>query len=201
MPYAAAGDLAYGGRLHGLMAGAVFAGRVGLRGACLARAGDLLLLSRCRGGRVEAEIYYHDAPGLRQLDSRLWSLVGARRASLEAVHGDLVFPVEAHVVEAPATSRVERWVRLLLLIPPAAPPPAQPLASYPVEALGVEPCADGRLFCRGGEGEAVAADLVVSGERLSSWLEELGAALAPVAARSRPLGLSLYAHAPVQRGR
>jgi len=197
VPYAAAGDLAYGGRLHGLMAGGIFAGSIQLRGACLAEAGGLALPTRCKNGLLTAELYYHDAGTLASIAYRLEQLLGAQRETLEAVHGDTVFPVEVHIVQGAPARRQPTWLRILLLLPPLAPPPAQPLATYTVEASGVEPCMDGRLFCHGNGREAVVADVVVSPERLNAWLSELGAVLTPLIARSLSTGLYLYVHAPL----
>lgn len=197
VPYAAGGDLAYGGRLHGLMAGGIFAGRIQLREACLAKAGDLILLSKCRKGTVMAELYYHDSDTLATIAYRLEHLLGARRETLEAIHGEAVFPVEAHTVDGTLTQHQANWIRMLLLLPPLVPPPIHPLATYTVEATGVEPCMDGRLFCRGSGCEAAVADIVVSPERLEAWLSELGARLVPLIARGRATELPLYVHAPL----
>ena len=200
VPYAAGGDLAYGGRLHGLLAGSMYAGTLRALGACVTDCGDALLLARC--GRDEPiELYYVAPDALRVLDERLSGL-GAMRRTIVLRHGGLVVHAETHLVNGcrPAAAR-SQWVRLLLVLPPEAPPPATPMAVYTAVLSNLSPCDNGQAFCeKEGGAEAAVADLLVSEKVLSSWLEGLGARLLETSAQLSHNSLVAYVHVPVKLG-
>ncbi|ABM80582.1 hypothetical protein [Hyperthermus butylicus] len=202
--YFASGDLAYGGKLHGLMAGSIFAGRISAVGLELRDCSVLLPGSGRRDARLSGEAYYIDAWRLSELDSRLEGF-GARRATVRVEHGDVVLNAETHLAEdcRPATDTAagRGWVRLLLVLPPRAPPPVQPMAVYLADIAGVSLCSSAsRLLCRGGSIEnAAMADVYVELGRLADWLEELGGEPVQVTGRMKPLDLTVFAVAPVAK--
>jgi hypothetical protein len=198
VPYAAFGDLKYGGRLHGLMAGSVFAGSGIVEGVCIVDCG-VALGSRCRDGRSVAELYYVEGWRLHEIDRSLEGY-GARRATVRVSHGRFAVHAEAHLAEdcRQVGERVG-WARILLLLPPLQPPPAQPMAVYRVEVDGLEPCPSGYAFCPSGRGsvEAAAADMYVEMGRVEEWAKGLGAKLGYIVGRMKPQGFTVLLHAPI----
>ncbi len=200
IPYAAAGDLAYGGKLHGLLAGSLYAGTLEAPWTCVSLCTEYKLPTRCSGvGR--AELYYIEPQLLHVLDQRLDGL-GAERRTIILRHGELVIHAETHLATGcRIVNNDNDWVRLLLVLPPQAPPPATPMAVYTavIEALG--PCPDQQAFCKNpaASTEAAIADILVSTSMLDSWLESLNAQLLPAPARLSPNNLTIYTHIPLRK--
>ena len=200
IPYAAAGDLAYGGKLHGLLAGSLYAGTLEAPGTCVSLCTEYKLPTRCRG-TSRAELYYVEPQLLHVLDQRLGSL-GAERRTIILRHGELVIHAEAHLATGcRIVNNNDNWVRLLLALPPQAPPPATPMAVYTAIIEALEPCQDQQAFCKNpaASTEAAIADILVSTSMLNSWLESLNAQLLPAPARLSPNNLTIYTHVPTRR--
>jgi gamma-glutamylcyclotransferase (GGCT)/AIG2-like uncharacterized protein YtfP len=203
VPYAALGDLRYGGRLHELMAGSIFAGATHAENVCLADCG-VVLGAYCRGGGSVAELYYVEGWRLREID-RVLEAYGARRVTVTLSHGGFTLHAEAHLAEGCQQLKGEEagWTRLLLLLPPLQPPPVQPMAVYRVEVDGIEACYGGRVFCPSGGGgiEAAAADVYAEPGRVAEWARGFQAEIRRVAGRLKPQGLTVLLHAPIAAGR
>jgi len=202
VPYVAGGDLAYGGKLHGLLAGSIFAGLVEVLRACPSRCNGIALLKKC-GRSTLAELYYVEPQLLRVLDQRLGGL-GAERATIILRHGELVVHAEAHLAtQCSPVNEESQWRRLLLALPPQTPPPATPMAVYTAVLEALEPCPDQQAFCKNpaASTEAAIADILVSTSILKAWLENLNAQLQPAPARLSPSNLTIYIHAPTREQR
>ncbi len=208
IPLAALGPLAYGGRLHWLMAGSVYAG-TGVAAYCLdTREGAPCVTGCRRRGRGLAELYYMDPMAYQELRRRLHRLgLTLETVAVEPLGGGGA-GVAAEAPSAggcpsptPASVEPGKPARWLVALPPQLPPPAPPMASMEALLPGFEVCSGQRCFTpsRGGGVEAVVVDVVASLERLRGWAEaEAGAALAGVAAELRPLGLRGLVVAPAR---
>ncbi len=200
--YAAAGSLTYGGSLHRLMVGSIYAGSALVVGTSLCSCNGVRLL--CSGeGEVEVELYYVDPGVLARLDRELVSY-DARRVSLPVrFRGGLPgILAEAHIVPKSVCSEEaseKPYRRLLLAVPPLVPPPAQPLALYPAVLEDVEPTEDGRAFTEspGAHWEAGVADVYVHRSVVEEWVESLGSRLCHVKAKTGS-GLAVYPLAPLR---
>ncbi len=195
IPYVAIGELRYGGRLHGLLAGAVFAGTGVVVNACPGPSG---LPTRCSCGSI-AELYYLDPGHMQLLDARLGAL-GARRETVVIRHGGAEIMAEAHLDPGgQGDCSQPRWLRLLLLLPPLLPPPTAPMASVTVRIRGLRPCRGGSAFCPapGEEQEAAAADIYASTVLLDGWLAAHGLRLAETLGRPATGGPLMLLYAPV----
>jgi len=200
IPYAATGDLAYGGKLHGLLAGSLYAGTLEAPGTCVSLCAEYRLPTRCRGAS-RAELYYIEPQVLRVLDQRLGSL-GAERRTIILRHGELVVHAETHLATGCCiANNNDNWVRLLVALPPQAPPPATPMAVYTAVVEALEPCPDQQAFCKNpaASTEAAIADILVSTSILNPWLESLDAQLVPAPARLSPNNLTIYTHIPIRK--
>ncbi len=169
--YFAAGDIAYGGLLHGYMAGSVFAGRAYVKGYGLRSCKGNLLLSHSREEKVWGELYYVSP----HLVHRITASLGLVEEAAEAEHGKLKLPVVLHTVGQDTVCQAAngvREVRLLLALPPQTPPPAIPMASYPARLQGYEPCRNWRAYCpASGTGFSTAlVDIVIHPRVLEEWL-------------------------------
>ncbi len=196
--YAAVGSLAYGGSLHALMAGSVFAGAGYVDSATLTRCGNVVLMARRRGSRVWAELYYVEASLLRRIDAEL-SAYGAVRKTVTVKVNGFNLMAETHQAGCETVEQGEAispYRRLLLALPAGVPPPIQPLAAFTAIVEGVKHC--GNVFCveEGVETEAAIADIYISPERLEEWFNSLGARKSAALARTST-GLRLYVHMPV----
>ncbi len=195
--YAAAGSLAYGGELHGLMAGTVFAGTGRAVGLSLGDCGPKLPVRRA-GSRLTVELYYVEPEQITLIGEELGKRVtiGIERATVTVEAAGLTIPAETHVAGcSPLTGDVERsFIRLLLALPHGIEPPAEPLTAIPAVLKDAEVCGD--AFCprHGSTVEAVVVDVYLHVRRLREWLR---APLGQLIARD-PAGLRLYVHAPVR---
>ena len=199
IPYLASCDLRYGGGLHGLLAGSIYAGTVRLAGYCCSR--DAPVASPCRGCASKAELYYLDPRGLARLDAELG---GWARRTIAVSHGGASIHAEAHVADPVglhACRPEPGWLRVLLALPPALPPPATPLAAMEAVLRGYEPCMDGKAFCPrpGAEAPAALADIYTEEKLLREWLEANSLELAEALATLRPRSITALAHAPAPR--
>ncbi|MET1128613.1 MAG: hypothetical protein ABWW70_04785 [Thermoproteota archaeon] len=202
VPYAAVGDFAYGGKLHRIVAGSLFAGSVTLLDARLSRCGSVIAAARSRGDRIMAELYYVTPLAL----SRMEAPPGLLREYLVAVHGGHELQVTVHLASTDRCSSetvvVPRRVRLLLALPPLLAPPVRPLAIQEALLAGAVPCPEMTAFCHGGNSRVVVADLYSDVEALRDWLEDEGLTLAPaVARRVQPPAVALFVHVPLRAGK
>lgn len=199
VPYLATCELRYGGSLHALLAGSIYAGTATLRSHCCS---DAPVASPCRGCAEEAELYYLDPRGLARLEAEL---AGWTRRTVTIRHGGAVLHAEAHVANPaqPHACRPRRsWARLLLALPPALPPPAQPLAAAEAVLKGYEPCMGGTAFCPrpGAETPVALADIHTERTRLTEWLDAASLELAEATAQLAPRRLTALVHVPRPRG-
>ncbi|MET1101296.1 MAG: hypothetical protein ABWW69_02295 [Pyrodictiaceae archaeon] len=185
------GSLAYGGELHGLLAGTVFAGLARARGLSLARCNNLLLSVEASTSLL-GELYHVDPAVLQLLDSRL----GLQRRSISVSVAGVNLIAETHIapkLQCTPLSQATRYLRMLLALPPHLPPPVQPLAAYPARLVGYEPCHNAMFYCLslGSSYETALVDIVISPRLLRDWLEENRAGLGGGVAEA-PSGLRLY---------
>jgi gamma-glutamylcyclotransferase (GGCT)/AIG2-like uncharacterized protein YtfP len=193
--YAVAGSLAYGGNLHHLMAGTLFAGRGVASNVRLADCNGYQMMEVRKGSELDVELYYVDASTLQHLDRELTGLLGTRRSTLVVRAGGIEVLAEAHVAAGckPTSLPENAYVRVLLALPPSLPPPVEPLAALPAIVDGVRPCGD--VFCPspGSSWEAAVVDVYLTLSRLREWGR---GRLRHLIARSIH-GLRLYVLAPV----
>lgn len=198
--YFAAGDLAYGGRAHYLLAGTVFAGTVVQEDTGLADCQGLRLPVPARGGRLRGELYYADPWILENIEKRL----GLERARGRARHGELLVETTYHRGrDCKPMGPVRSEERILIAIPPLLPPPATPLAVYPALLRDYKPCQDSTAYCKtpGITHQAGVADIVAHPARIKEWLEANSLELEPATATTTIAGREymLYTHVPVPR--
>jgi hypothetical protein len=177
IPYIAAGDLLYGGKLHNLLAGSIFGGKIMLQGYCLANCNNIKLLSSSRTScidNIDAELYYIEPDTITLLDKYLSSL-GAVKRTVTIEHDDIVINAEAHEAlnHCKTIRDTNDWIRLLLVLPQLLPPPTSPLSTYFVELFNYKPCNNKTAYCKaiGMTSKAIVADIYINKVVVREWLK------------------------------
>ena len=155
LPVCVAGDLCYGGKLHHIVAGTVYAGSIPARiimGEC---EGYLLPLKYGEGEYQLVEIYYVESWRLKEMIRHLSQILGVavKSQTLRLKEGRCIVYCEALVVSNETCdvrireNQQRKWARILLAMPPHAMIIVPPLAVYPLTIDDIEPCPDGRAYC------------------------------------------------------
>ncbi|BEP18062.1 hypothetical protein PYJP_14140 [Pyrofollis japonicus] len=205
IPYIVAGDLAYGGKLHNLLAGSIFGGKTVLQGYCLVNCNNVKLLSRnnCIGS-IDAELYYIE-PDIITLIDKYFSGLATVKRTVTIEHDDVVINAEVHeALDYCETVRdTGNWIRLLLVLPPLLPPPTSPLSTYLAELFNYKPCNNKTAYCKaiGATSEAIVADIYINKIVLREWLKANNLALIEGIAYFKIHGMReivLLVHVPVK---
>ena len=205
IPYAALGDLSYGGKLHHLLVGSMYIGSGYVKGLRICKVGEVELACKAdRDSIVNVELYYVDPLTLREIDHNLMDYDARRVSASILFEGGLVRSImaETHIVSGGENIRDtgKAFRRLLLALPPLLPPPAEPLSAYPALLHDVKPSSDGRAFSieKGYRWEAGLVDIYAPVKLIEDWARSVNAELVHVKAlvSSRTL---VYPLAPVVR--
>ncbi|HIQ10377.1 MAG TPA: hypothetical protein EYH26_00155 [Pyrodictium sp.] len=155
IPICVAGDLRYGGKLHYVVAGTIYAGGIPAR-LVMGKCKDYLLPLRYGEGEYQfVEIYYVESWRLKEIIKHLTQVLGIdiKRQTLRLEGGECIIYCEAFVVNnETCNTRIReneqrKWARILLAMPPHATIIVPPLAVYPLTLDNVKPCADGHAYC------------------------------------------------------
>lgn len=154
-PVCVAGDLCYGGKLHYVVAGTVYAGSVPARIVMGEFEGHLLPLKYGVGEYQFVEIYYVESWRLKEIIRHLSQMLGVavKSQTLRLKEGRCIVYCEALVAGGETHdvrvrgNQQRKWARILLAMPPHATIVAPPLAVYPLAIDNIEPCPDGRAYC------------------------------------------------------
>lgn len=155
IPICVAGDLCYGGKLHHIVVGTVYAGSIPARVVIGKCEGYLLPLKYGEGSYQLVEIYYVESWRFREIVRHLSQTLGiaVKSRTVRLKEDKCVVYCEAIVADNEACDvetqeNVQRkWVRMLLAMPPHAMIVAPPLAVYPLTVDNIEPCPDGQAYC------------------------------------------------------
>ncbi len=204
IPLIVTGDFVYGEKLHNYMAGTIFAGSTNVAGLCVSidTSSRISLPCTCRDGVSYVELYYVDALMYNSLFRELNIKYGLTENSIVIKHGDkLINGITFSLHQEQCKSYKREYVRMLIGLPPQAPPPTHHIAIYIAEIEGLIPCSDNRAFCASSVPQRIEiaiADIVLHISTLETWLQRLNARLSAHVVSMKPLGLAALVGIPLR---
>jgi len=209
IPVCVAGDLCYGGKLHHIVVGTVYAGSIPIRVVMGECEGYLLPLKYGEGSYQFVEVYYVESWRFREIVRHLSQVLGVnvKSQTVRLKESKCVMYCEALVADNEACDvrmreDIQRkWARILLAMPPHAAIIAPPLAVYPLTIDNIEPCPDGQAYCESPGSSFVVGvhDVYVNVDRLrEAFSNNVELKILPA---KDPLNKLYCVHTPLKRGK